>query len=424
MSFLAKENITRWHRVAWCLCAVTLPWVDMANNTCLVILFIVWIAEGNFKVKWQNLKSSRWIWPFVAYYLVLVIGMMYTPAVGNGLFTLNKKITFLILPIMAATSTVLDEKLVRILKRGFVYSCCAIILLCLATATFYFFDGGTGINFDIRTNENFKNIHPDASAAWMHFSYIEIAHWAGWHPAYLSMYLVFCLVILFTEDFPNKKERNIHIGIACVIICFVALLATRMAIIAFICSAAYLTFKKTLEGNLSKIVAIAVISFILGFWLWVNPVAKFRVVEEPMITTYHADKTVTDWNSVSYRLLEWEGSWSVIKAHWLGGVGTGGGKKAMDNFYAHYNYSTIGLEHNAHNQYLQVWMESGLLGLLAFLLCLSTGLFRLWGNPAYVCFILIFSLMCLTESIGERQKGVVFFTLFQVLFLGIVKKKE
>ncbi len=96
----------------------------------------------------------------------------------------------------------------------------------------------------------------------------------------------------------------------------------------------------------------------------------------------------------------------------------------MDNFYAHYNYSTIGLEHNAHNQYLQVWMESGIFGLIAFLLCLGMGLFKLWENPGYVCFILIFSLMCLTESIGERQKGVVFFTLFQVLFLGIVKKKE
>src|SRR5579872_2580933 len=110
MSFLAKENITRWQQLSWCLCAVTLPWVDMANNACLVILFIVWLVEGNFKVKWQYLKSSRWIWPLVAYYLVLVIGMMYTPAVGNGLFTLNKKITFLILPIMAATGTVLDEK--------------------------------------------------------------------------------------------------------------------------------------------------------------------------------------------------------------------------------------------------------------------------------------------------------------------------
>jgi hypothetical protein len=69
-------------------------------------------------------------------------------------------------------------------------------------------------------------------------------------------------------------------------------------------------------------------------------------------------------------------------------------------------------------------MENGLLGLLAFSLCLWAGIFRLYKDSSYVSFILIFSLMCLTESIGERQKGVVFFTFFQVLFLGFEKRTE
>ncbi|HLZ17485.1 MAG TPA: hypothetical protein VKQ08_10615, partial [Cyclobacteriaceae bacterium] len=62
--------------------------------------------------------------------------------------------------------------------------------------------------------------------------------------------------------------------------------------------------------------------------------------------------------------------------------------------------------------------------LVAFLFCLYAGLVRLRHDPAYVPFILIFSLMCLTESVGERQKGVVFFMLFQVLFLGFVRREE
>src|SRR5438105_8194252 len=97
---------------------------------------------------------------------------------------------------------------------------------------------------------------------------------------------------------------------------------------------------------------------------------------------------------------------------------------AMDNFYSLYNSSTRGLIHNAHNQYLQVWMESGLIGLIAFLCCLFAGLFRLRNDPAYVSFILIFSLMCFTESFGERQKGIVFFTLFQTLYLGFERKSK
>jgi O-antigen ligase len=197
-----------------------------------------------------------------------------------------------------------------------------------------------------------------------------------------------------------------------------------MAIIAFAVSAGYLVFKKIQKRKVTQILPIVSGSAFLVFLLWLNPVTRFRVIEEPLITTYQADRSVTNWNSVSFRLLEWKGSWSVIRSNWIAGVGTGGGKLAMENFYKHYNNSTIGLEHNAHNQYLQTWMESGLTGLFVFLSCVFMGVFRLYKDASYVSFILIFSLMCLTESIGERQKGIMFFTLFQTLFLGIQKKSE
>jgi O-antigen ligase len=311
-----------------------------------------------------------------------------------------------------------------LLKRSFVYSCGIIIVFCLMVAAYYYFLQGTPSNFDIRTNENFRSIHPNASSVWMHFSYIQLAQWAGLHPIYFSMYLVFCLTILFTENYSGRAAKITHFTIASVIVCFLALLASRIAIVAFASSAIYLSICKIQEHRIKDVVPIAFISFVVGLFLWLNPVARFRVIEEPMITTYQADQSVTNWNSVSYRLLEWKGSWSIIQSNWLTGVGTGASKKSMDNFYAHYNSSTIGLEHNAHNQYLQTWMESGILGLIAFLACVTIGLFSMHKNSSYVSFILIFSLMCLTESIGERQKGVVFFTLFQVLFLGLETSKE
>jgi len=94
----------------------------------------------------------------------------------------------------------------------------------------------------------------------------------------------------------------------------------------------------------------------------------------------------------------------------------------MSNFYANYSKETAGLEYDPHNQYLQTWLELGLAGLFALLLCIFAPLFRPNVEQSYVAFILIFSLMCLTESIGERQKGIVFFTLFQSLFLAFEKK--
>ncbi len=420
---MTKAKVGRWHQLAWWLCVITLPWNGIANNICLILLVLIWIIEGDFNYKWRKLKEASWSWPFLGYYLLLVVGMIYTNDAENGLFALNKKIVFFILPIVAASESCFDEKFFQILKRSFVYSCLGVILLCLAVATYFYLSGGPVANFDFSTYDNFKSIHPDASPAWMHFTYIQFGYWADFHPAYLSMYLVFCLVILLTENYREGWERSIHILIGLLMVFCLALLASRMAIIAFTGAAIYLGLKKIQERHRWTFVLIVSFSFILAAFLWVNPVARFRLVEEPMITTYQSNQSVTNWNSVSYRLLEWEGSWSVIRAHWFGGVGTGGGKRAMADFYAHYNSSTVGLALNAHNQYLQTWMESGFTRVIRFFTLLGGGPFTIAKDPSYVCFIIIFSLMCMTESIGERQKGIVFFTLFQVLFLGFEKNK-
>jgi hypothetical protein len=395
----------------------------IANNMSVIFLTIVWFADGKFVLKWKRLKSSTWSWPFIIYYALLVIGLAYTKDFENGLFTLDKKISFLALPVIMSTGKTLHKEFEEFLKRSFIYSCCIVIVLCFPIGAYYSLHNGPIANFDISTSENYKAIHPDASPVWMYFSYIQLTHWAGFHPAYLSAYLVFCLALIFTLSYSSKAQRNIHISLGVLIACVISLLSSRMAILAFIGSSIYLMVMKAEERKIKKIFPIVSMSIVLILVLWLNPVARFRVIEEPIITNYKTDRTVTNWNSVNYRLLEWGGSWSVISANWFNGVGTGGWKLALNNFYANYNSSTVGLELNAHNQYLQTWMENGVLGVLAFLGCVCVGLPRLRNDSSYVSFILIFSLMCLTESFGERQKGVVFFTLFQALFLGFERQK-
>jgi O-antigen ligase len=122
--------------------------------------------------------------------------------------------------------------------------------------------------------------------------------------------------------------------------------------------------------------------------------------------------------------VEWQGSWSVIRDHLFFGVGTSGWKVALLNFYSNYNSSVAGQMLNSHNQFLQVWMENGILALIVFLFCVFGFVFRSTDRK-YVVFILIFSLMCMTESVLEWQKGIVFFTMFQTLFLALeIRTKE
>jgi O-antigen ligase len=258
----------------------------------------------------------------------------------------------------------------------------------------------------------------------MYFSYIQLAKTVGMHPAYFSMYLIFCLTILFTEKYSSKRQEIIHLLLTLLISAFTAMLATRAAIIAFVVSAIFLVIGKIRNRQSVASLSIFIVAASIGFLVVFNPVARFRVIEEPMRTNYVANTSVTEWNSVSYRLVEWQGSWSVINDHMIFGVGTSGWKVALLDFYSNYNSSVAGQMLNSHNQFLQVWMENGILTLFVILFCIFGFVFRPPINQKYVAFILIFSIMCITESILERQKGIVFFTMFQTLFLVSANKSK
>jgi hypothetical protein len=349
-----------------------------------------------------------------------VIGVFYTPDFDNGISTLGQKLSFVILPLVAITGKPLNNSAIRFLKFSFIYSCLLIIVVSTAVAIFNFFSSSGAANFDANTAANYSSLHSSESALWMYFSYIQLLHWADLHPAYFSMYLVFCLTILFTEKANSKAEMIWHFVIGAVIGGFVAMLASRMAIIALFLSMVFLISKRK-NLPVFQIITTAAIFILLA---WLNPVTRFRVVEEPMTTTYKVNSSIDQWNSVSYRLLEWQGSLSVINSHLLFGVGTSGWKSAMKDFYSNFNASTVGLTYNSHNQFLQTWMENGLFALIALAFCIFGSVFGPKVDPAYITFILIFSLMCMTESILDRQKGIVFFTMFQSLFLAFKSKPQ
>lgn len=422
MNFLAKQNPDRWHQLAWWLCVITLPWLDMAFNVSLMLLGVLSITAPGLKERLLSLKSTKWVWPFFIYYVLLVLGTLYTPDVESGLFTLDKKIPFVALPLLAVIGRGLNEQFVSFLKRSFVYSCSALILLCLALAIANLLSGALPYNFDLRGAQGYQALHPGASSVWMHFSYIQLAKGVGMHPAYFSLYLVFSLTILFTEKYSSRSEKVIHLMLTLLISAFTAMLATRMAIIALAISTIYLIIGKVRDRQFSTSLSIFIVVISIGLLVLLNPVARYRLIEEPLKTNYVANASVREWNSVSYRLLEWQGSWSIICDHLFFGVGTSGWKIALTNFYSSYNVS--GMMLNSHNQFLQIWMENGILTLIVFLFCVFGFVFRSPVDQGYVAFILIFSLMCMTESILERQKGIVFFTMFQTLFLAFENKSR
>lgn len=71
----------------------------------------------------------------------------------------------------------------------------------------------------------------------------------------------------------------------------------------------------------------------------------------------------TDDSSTSYRVSIWKGAVDMIKDYWYRPIGQG--TTAFNSIYPLYSYSGVGAEHT-HNLFLQVFIETGILGIVSF----------------------------------------------------------
>lgn len=69
-----------------------------------------WLLSRNFKEKWIRIKNSRVLWLVWAFYLLHVIGLLYSADLSYGLDDLRIKLPFLLIPLFIASEVPLTRK--------------------------------------------------------------------------------------------------------------------------------------------------------------------------------------------------------------------------------------------------------------------------------------------------------------------------
>jgi O-antigen ligase len=108
----------------------------------------------------------------------------------------------------------------------------------------------------------------------------------------------------------------------------------------------------------------------------------------------------------------------VSKQHILTGVGTGDSEQVLVETYQENGFQKgVDERYNAHSQYLQVLVDAGIFSLLLMLAVFYFSLRRAihHTNTLYLCFLLLFLINILTESMLKTQSGVVFYAFFNTL---------
>lgn len=124
--------------------------------------------------------------------------------------------------------------------------------------------------------------------------------------------------------------------------------------------------------------------------------------------------------SISQRIEYVKAALTIIKAHFLFGVGTGNWKAAYRNAYHQINSEIEPSNYaDAHNQYLNYMVKFGLIGLLWILFAMvypviKTGAYR---NPVFLLFLTTMLIANFGDSNLETHVGGSFFVLFYCLFI-------
>lgn len=69
----------------------SIPQIIIASN---------WLLEGDFKAKWGRIRTNAVFWLLISFYILHLLGMLYTGHLQSGLDDLRNKLPLLILPLL------------------------------------------------------------------------------------------------------------------------------------------------------------------------------------------------------------------------------------------------------------------------------------------------------------------------------------
>jgi O-antigen ligase len=274
------------------------------------------------------------------------------------------------------------------------------------------------------------------------FFYHILVHPIGGHAIYFSV-LVFIALIFLVEDIERNNfimGRFPHFALVAFLSVFLFLLSSKLVIGFYFLYllARFAGLIKSRSANLILVISLLVI-FIAGGTIAFttnNPVSRrfsdilngdLRVVNQE---TFNPGMY---FNGVQFRLLQWKFTGEILCENhgWLTGVGPGNAQHLLDQKYISSNMY-VGepsrgdhgfLGYNTHNQFLETLLKTGVFGLI-ILLFIYFILIRMARQKKKRSTSFIISLLLIwlfTESVLERQYGIVIFTFFP-LFLWLDEK--
>ena len=113
------------------LLGVTMVCSTWAANLMWVLLGVNWLFEGRWQEKWQMLKHSRTLHAYLAMWLLLAIGLLWSSNLEEGLHVMQVSLPLLVVPLVVLTTPAVEGSARRTIL--WLYSCTVAVIAVIAT---------------------------------------------------------------------------------------------------------------------------------------------------------------------------------------------------------------------------------------------------------------------------------------------------
>lgn len=393
------------------LCAFSLPLSIILNSWLIALLLITsitdFVIQRNLNKEFLEITFSSFFFICCGYFIWTSLGLMYSKNITQALKDIEQSSALLVFPIIALINRDIINK--TFIKHFLIAFLSALLLLILFAEIHQ-------IILIIKKNEPFYYLF-----RWRHSSN-QLLRFIDLNPNYFSMYCVFLSLAVILLEFRNWIKIILFLTLAFFTLHLVN--RTGILLLGFIM---LLTLAVIFYRNRSDKKTLILPTIILGvllIFMMVKPTwIKKKLVERNFKEENGSTELVLD-----NRIPRWRAVWAVIQANPIIGVGPG---DTTEEFLKEYEKrglkNDLDKKYHAHNQYLQTWAASGIIGLILLLIPLFIGIYYSLKKRNYlmISFLLTFMVFSLTESTFKRQKGVVYYALFQsVLLIQLLKKDE
>lgn len=358
-------------------------------------------------MKFFNFSKIKNCILLIILFCLTAISLLYTENISRGVLYLQKYLVFLTIPFIFSVIK-FNKKTLKLALGVFTLVVFFLLIYC---------------EF-ISINSLIKNKDPLKYLFEKKYSYLNFSNPVDIHPAYFSFFIITSILVVYDILISNKTKKYKIIGL--ILVAFFSLTIIQLAnrtylLVLFIvlnwCFFNYL--KNSFNNKLKNILTVIFVNSLLVLFVYNLSYTQKRIQQIFGYTYANGYKHEDGKN----KLKQWKSTLSsnnnILIGNGIGDTNSDIIEKYKENKLAYFYKK----KYNAHNQYLQIYVGLGLLGVIILILILLHGIYYKGNSGIYFILFVVFPIVFLTESYLERHHGIITFTLLYSINFIFSKKK-